>query len=69
MIDLEKVRRQLRATAADAVAAGATRDDLVADLLCVTRHVRAPGSRELVDAVEIAQLWVDVDAYALSPPF
>lgn len=58
-------RRQLRALVAKLLAEGtASREDIVADLLCASRSVRTAGRREIDDADELAHLWRSADQYA-----
>lgn len=59
----QHVRQQIRVQFATLLHQGAvTREDLVSDLLAVGRGVNAPGPREVADAVEICQLWTDIEA-------
>lgn len=60
----ERTRQQLRVTVAGLLAQGVRREDLVADLVAAGRGLGTVGAREIADAVEITQLWADIEAYA-----
>lgn len=64
MAAAETRRRQLRDLVAHALAEGASRADIAADLLCASRGIRTPGHREELDAAEISLVWTDADRYA-----